>query len=96
MVQQTTRVRAADGSERISGVAGEAFLSGQRHAAMHIAFCPPFEKTPELEFEQIDGPTARIKVGQLQPYGARLDLRLARAGKDSQRVVVQFEARKLA
>ena len=93
VTQQLTRSQAADGAEELSGWLRTAFAAGQRTGSIHVAFCPPFAATPELEVEQLDGPEARIKTAQLLPYGARLDLKLAAAAEEPTSVLLQFSAR---
>ena len=93
VTQQLTRSQAADGVEELSGWLRTAFAAGQRTGSLHVAFCPPFAVTPELEVEQLDGPEARIKTAQLLPYGARLDLKLAAAAEEPTSVLLQFSAR---
>ena len=93
VTQQLTRSQAADGAEEFSGWLRMPFAAGQRTGSIHVAFCPAMAATPELAFEQIDGPEARIKVAQLLPYGARLDLKLAAAAEEPTAVLVQFSAR---
>ena len=93
VTQQLTRSQAADGAEELSGWLRMAFAAGQRTGSLHVAFCPPFAVTPELEVEQLDGPEARIKTAQLLPYGARLDLKLAAAAEEPTSVLLQFSAR---
>jgi len=74
-----TRVRNGEGQEVLHATLRVDFEVGQRTSAFHLAFCPPFAYTPEVDAFQIDGPEARLKVCQLLPYGARFDLRLNRA-----------------
>lgn len=74
-----TRVRNGEGQEVLHATLRIDFEAGQRTSAFHLAFCPPFAYTPEVDAFQIDGPEARLKVCQLLPYGARFDLRLNRA-----------------
>ena len=93
VLQQLTRSQAADGSEELSGWLRMVFAAGQRTGSLHVAFCPPFAETPELAFDQLDGPDARIKTAQLLPYGVRLDLKLAAAPDDPGSVLLQFSAR---
>ena len=95
VTQQITRSQAADGTETLSGLLRLAFAQGQRTGSIHVAFCPPFTATPELEVEQLDGPEARIKTAQLLAYGARLDLKLAAAAEEPANVLLQFSARTL-
>lgn len=91
--QQLTRSTAADGSDVLSGWLRLDFAPGQRMGNLHVAFCPPFASTPELSAVQLDGPEARIKVAQLLPYGARLDLKLLTISEAAAKVMVRFSAR---
>jgi len=93
VLQQLTRSQAPDGSEQLAGWLRIAFAAGQRTGNVHVAFCPPFVRTPELAVEQIDGPEARVKTAQLLPYGVRLDLKLNAAGEQPASVLLQFSAR---
>ena len=93
VLQHLTRSRTAEGVEQLSGWLRMPFVAGQRTANIHVAFCPPFAKTPGLEVEQRDGPTARIKTAQVLPHGARLDLKLAQASETPVAVVLEFAAR---
>jgi hypothetical protein len=96
IVQQLTRSRGPDGRELLTGCLRLAFAPGQRTASAHLAFCPPFPRTPQLAVEQADGPAARIKTAQLFPYGARLDLKLVLASEKPEQVVLEFSARSQA
>jgi hypothetical protein len=93
VVEQMSRRRAADGAEEIAGWLRVSFAAGQRTAAAHAAFCPPLGAMPELTFEQLDGPAARIKPGQVLPFGIRLDLKLAAAAEEPADVLLRFTAR---
>lgn len=92
VVQRFRRTQSADGVETWSGQMRAVLSAGQRGTQLHIAFCPPFEQLPELFFEQIEGPPARIKPGQQMPYAARLDVRLSRVPTESVAVVVEIIA----
>ncbi len=93
VIEQLTRCRLADGREQIAGWLAVRFAPGQRTDCLHVAFCPPFARSPELQITQLDGPCVRIKTGQLQPYGVRLDLKLAEPASAAERVVLSFAAR---
>lgn len=92
VVQQLIRRRAADGTEVVSGWLRVALAAGQRIANLHVAFCPPLARTPQVNVEQVEGPPARIKKVQVLPYGARFDLKLAEAAEASAWVLLQFSA----
>jgi hypothetical protein len=93
VAQQFVRRRAADGSDTLSGFARLVFAPAQRTGSVHVAFCPPFARTPELSVAQIDGPEARIKTGQLLPYGVRLDLKLTAEAEQPISVLLRLMAR---
>ena len=92
ILQQLIRRRATDGSEVLSGWLRVPLAAGQRTANIHVAFCPPFPRTPQVAVEQLDGPGARIKKVQVLPYGVRLDLKLAELSEAATAIVLQFSA----
>lgn len=90
IIQQLVRTRLSDGSERMAGWLRVALAPGQRSANVHVAFCPPFARSPRIRVEQREGPAARVKEGQLLPHGARLDLKLAQAAQTAATVVLEI------
>gem|GEM_PF-1362617 len=90
--QQWTRSRLSDGSEQVLATLRAELAAGQRTASIHLAFCPPLADVPELEFEQVDGPDARIQQGELFRHGARLDVRLAEPAATACSVVIELAA----
>jgi hypothetical protein len=90
VLQQFIRSQAADGSEQLRGFLRACFSAGQRTAHTHVAFCPPFSRTPAMRVEQVAGPTVRIKTAQLLPHGARLDLKLATTAERDETVLLRF------
>ena len=93
VTQQLTRSRAADGTETLSGWLRLAFAPGQRQATAHLSFCPAFAQAPLLEVRQTEGPAARVKTGQVLPYGVRLEVKLASPAGDAITVRLAFSAR---
>ncbi len=90
--QQWARRRTPNGEEVIEGLVRVRLGAGQRTAEAHIAFCPPLEQRPRVEFEAESGPPARIDVGQVLPVGARFDVKLAQASEQETAIVVRFAA----
>lgn len=84
--------RSTDGRRQVDGWLRAWFAPRQRTTSEHISFCPPFANTPSLDFEQSDGPTVRIKLAQLLPYGARFDIKLVEAADETVPVVITFTA----
>ncbi len=92
VVQQLTRMKPPAGPEMVVGWLRLPLEPGQRSGVLHAAFCPPLEGPPIIEFEQIDGPPARIKVTQAYAYGARFEVKLPQPIEEAGFVVVQFSA----
>lgn len=86
--QRLTRARDPEGRDVLYGTLRADLAADQRMVAFHVAFCPPFATTPSVDVEQTSGPDVRIKLGQVLPYGARLDARLVRAPRQPSSVVV--------
>jgi hypothetical protein len=92
VTQQIVRSFTADRGEVLSGWLRVPMAAGQRSTSVHLAFCPPFGRTPKVKVEQLGGPVARIKATQVLPYGARFDLKLAASGETAQTLLLQFSA----
>lgn len=90
--QQTTRGRDAEGGDVMSGYARADFVAGQRFAAVHLAFCPPFARQPSITVDQADGPPVRIKPTQQAAFGTRLELKLDAMPSEATSVVIEFVA----
>jgi hypothetical protein len=91
--QRLTRARDSKGRDVLYGTLRADLAADQRTVAMHVAFCPPFATTPHVDVEQTVGPDVRIKLGQVLPYGARLDARLVRPPRQPSSVVVGIHVR---
>ena len=85
--------RDEEGAEVIHGRLRAGFAAGQRVHHLHVAFCPPLASPPEFAVEQLDGPDAALTAGQIETYGARIDVRLARPAETGETIVVEFYAR---
>jgi hypothetical protein len=92
VTQQVTRIVEPDGTERIVGWMRVTFEPGQRLASVHLAFCPPFARSPEASLERLEGPQVRIKRVQVFPYGARFDLKLNEPAEHTTNVLLQVAA----
>jgi len=93
VMQHVERRLHREGGEEISGWVRAHLPAGQRGTAAHVAFCPPLAASPICDFEQADGPAARIKLGQLLPVGARFDVHLEHAQAEPADVIFEFSAR---
>jgi hypothetical protein len=92
ILQQLTRVLDDAGAETIHGTLRADFSAGQRHATLHVGFCPPLAGLPEITAEPVDGPDATIKVVQAFAHGARLDIRLEDPADEPCYVTIEFSA----
>jgi hypothetical protein len=92
VIQQITRHRAGDGTEMLSGWVRVPLSAGQRNTSVHLSFCPPLDRTPQLAVHQREGPPAKVKAAQVLPYGVRLDLKLAEAAESAGYVLLEFTA----
>ncbi len=92
VVQQLTRTKPPGGPETIFGWLRLPLAPGQRSGALHVAFCPPLDGPPIIEFEQVDGPPARVKLSHAYAYGARFDVKLNDPADDEGDLVVRFSA----
>lgn len=84
--------RQSTGVETVTGRLRVDFRPGQRTARGHVAFCPPLPGLPEIEWEQADGPEARVQLGQRLPHGARFDVKLADEPGEDVSVWIEFVA----
>ena len=91
--QQITRMWAAEDGDTVTGIMRAGFQPGERSQSLHVAFCPPMVRRPDVTVAQLSGSRARIKAGDVQTFGVRLDLRLAAASDEMQSVLIHFEAR---
>lgn len=80
LTQYQARRRMPDGGETVHAVMRVSFAATQRTATGHLAFCPPLASTPEVEFEQTDGPECRIALAACLAHGLRLELKRSDAG----------------
>jgi len=92
ITQQLTRSRTAEGDETLTGWLRVALAPGQRTTNVHLAFCPPFSRNPQVAVTQMAGPPVRIKTVQVLPYAARVDLKLTSSCPSETSVLLHFSA----
>ncbi len=90
--QRLSRLRTEDAADRMEGWVRVSCAIGQRSEVVHLSFCPPFEKTPELEVECHEGPDTRIKITQLLPYAARIELKLVQTPQEPVELLIGLSA----
>lgn len=92
VLQRLVRMRDEHGVESVQGSAVAEFIPGQRHAIIHVGFCPPLARVPEIEAEPTDGPDARVKILGAYAHGVRLEVRLQEPARQPCRVTVGLAA----
>ena len=89
-IQHWTRSRSANGIDRVEAWLYAEFEEGQQYQSVHIAFIPQFGELPQLTSNQLDGPSATIKVGELRIYGARLECKLTSPATEQTQVMIHI------
>jgi hypothetical protein len=89
IVQHVVRRREGTG-EAIEGWLRVDVATGQRYAAAHLAICPPLAHLPECFAEQMDGPEARVTIGQVLTYGVRFEVKLDHEAEEPTSVAIEF------
>ncbi|SFH94092.1 hypothetical protein [Planctomicrobium piriforme] len=74
IVHAWTRSRKRS-EERLDGSVTVDFITGQRHAYVHVPFTPAFVRRPQADCECDDSDTFAAEFDVLQPYGGRLSVR---------------------
>lgn len=92
VTQQMVRRRQADGTQALTGSLRVDFAAGERTATAHLAFCPPFDRTPEFSAAAMAGPGAQVRAVQVLAYGVRLEIKLDSVSRAAESVLVGFEA----
>jgi hypothetical protein len=92
VLQQLTRIRNDAGVESIFGTLRAEFAAGQRHATLHVGFCPPLAGAPTVDADPADGPDATVKIVQAFAHGARLEVRLAVPATEACSVLLEMTA----
>jgi hypothetical protein len=92
VLQELTRFRTSQGKEAIRGKLVAEFATGQREANLYVAFCPPFQRLPDVEAQVAGNPAATVKVAQRLHHGAQFDVRLAAPAEEPLSVTIEFFA----
>jgi hypothetical protein len=90
-IQRITRTRTG-GRDTIQAELVAEFSRGARQASLFVAFCPPFERMPEVEASVADDTDATVKLAQVLHNGAQLEVRLPEPAEDAFNVCVEFVA----
>jgi hypothetical protein len=92
VLQQLTRVRTDEGQDAIRGTLIGEFAPGERQVTLHAAFCPPFERLPQVEVNVTDDSNATVKLSQVLHNGVQLEVRLTNPAAEATTVAIEFFA----
>ncbi len=92
ILQQLTRVRTEVGHEAIRGTLIGEFVPGERQVTLNVAFCPPFERLPQVEVNVSDDSVPTVKLTQVLHNGAQLEVRLPHPAAENTTVALEFFA----
>lgn len=88
VLQQLTRSRTIGGQDVIHGTLLAEFAAGERSVTLYVAFCPPFERLPQIDIES----SVDAKLVQSLHNGAQIEVRLPGATKTATFATVEFYA----
>jgi hypothetical protein len=91
--QEVVRGKTAAGADWLRARLHVDLAAGQRTATAHIAFCPPFDRLPQVEASQLAGPECRIKVALTLAHGLRLEVKRGDPIEEPGRVTIGVAAR---
>ena len=93
LVQQLIRSCDDEGNESMAGKVRLNIAAGQQTGRVHIAFSPPFMKSPEVYIEPGDCDVEfQVKLSQAFAHGARIDVRLSEVAESDTRVWLEVYA----
>jgi len=93
VIQRLVRRIEKDGSERIEAELTVRAAAGERVVQAHVAFCPPLARLPDVEVEQVSGPSAELRIGQRLAHGVRVECKLTRPMRKGDLVRIRLTAR---
>jgi hypothetical protein len=88
--QSLQRGRDAAGAAWLTGQVRVVMPAGQRTSHAHVAICPPLARAPQVDVEQIAGPSAEVSVGMTLPQGIRLDVKRSGSAAEEAVIVLEF------
>ncbi|MCY2965209.1 MAG: hypothetical protein NT069_16520 [Planctomycetota bacterium] len=91
-VQWMQRAVDGRGAERLEGVMQVDFPAGQSTVTVHVAFCPPFQRTPAFHCQVPANPGVRLRASVAYPYGARVELKRTSSTTEPLTVELEFDA----
>jgi hypothetical protein len=92
--QRFERRETTAGDDTLVGLLTITVPTGAKLASGHVGFCPSFRQLPTVEVTtEYDGVEAVVAVGDLVPWGVRIDCRLAEPAEEDLEIPVMLTAR---
>jgi len=92
--QRFERRETSVGDDTLVGLLTITVPTGAKLASGHVGFCPSFRQLPTVEVTtEYDGVEAVVAVGDLVPWGVRIDCRLAEPAEEDLEIPVMLTAR---
>jgi hypothetical protein len=92
VLQRVTRFLSDDGRASLYGELHAELAAGERDATLFVAFCPPFQRLPQVEAHLTDDIVADVTLTQVLHNGAQLDVRLPRPAAGATSIALELLA----
>ena len=92
-LQLLLRRHRDENGERIELQARLEFVAGAREAVLHVPLWPALPARPVVECEPLDGDEIELRVTSAEPYGVRIEGRLATAAIGPRTILIGVEIR---
>jgi hypothetical protein len=90
---QQLNYRAIEGRQIVEGWFQVALAPGQRVATAHLAFCPAFDRSPEVDAECTSDIVCTIQAALVLPWGVRWEIKLDAPATEKENLRIEFIAR---
>jgi len=87
------RRKESDETELLEAWVRADFQPSERLVIIHVPFCPSFAEQPKWEACQFEGDDVEIQVSQINPLGARIDLKRPSQRENQESVGIFFAVR---
>lgn len=88
--QQWLRSRVGDG-ETLCGFVRVDFAEHERTVSVHLPFYPAFSAAPRVDVAEAGGAEVSVQVAQVEPFGARLEVKRMTGATAADSTVLQIE-----
>ncbi|HEY2760406.1 MAG TPA: hypothetical protein VGI75_06675, partial [Pirellulales bacterium] len=90
---QQLNYRIVDGHQIVDGWFQIALVANQRVATAHLAFCPAFDRSPQVDAECTSDTACTIQPALILPWGVRWEIKLDSPAAKNETLLIEFIAR---